>query len=733
MFCIAQLKARLGEFWWASLLMFFACRIGDVINAFIGLWLVPRYVGLEELGAVLPLQNFAGILAVPISIFAITFTKHVNVLATAGEYGKMKTMLRSVFVAAGVFLLFAILISRLMMSLFLERVRVAEGALGVLIVAASFVGAVSPIYMNALQGLKRFKVLSVLNILSAPLRLVVMLIAMPFRALAGYFVGQAATPTFQMGASIWALRRELGGGVVAEPYWTRETVKLFVAYSLFVALYSLVPSFTGFYETLLIRQRLSNVDSAAYYMISRFAEIGTYAGATLASVVFPFASERSVRGLNTNRLIFWSMSVTLGFGVLFAGVLYLLKPVIFRFLPDGNTYVTYVPEMVTLTVILATSVAVNCGIVGDIAAGNFRFLWWWVPVHAIYGMVLILVTGYGYFAAALPSGLVDWIEAKLSKGLDFYLVLMGVMQLVKIACLILQKFCMRICEDKRVVTLSENVGSRASPRIGIHVHLFYEELWDEILTCVRNYIDLYGETNIRVFVTYPEDKPSLGKLIGHDAPYAIRIPVENRGYDIGPFIEVLHRMNLDDLDFVVKLHTKRDVKDGWVNFRHYTGGEWRKRLLSFCETKDAVEKTVSAFLKQPDLGMIADKKMIDPSGMASCHHAAFSDGAVVELGLKPKGRTIVWGTMFIARARLLKPFLKWHLEDFPPPSSLDPHRIEGLASRAEGAFGMVINAHGYRVSDGRAPAWKSVIWSVWMKCVYTVMRYTSDLLRGHKN
>ena len=106
---------------------------------------------------------------------------------------------------------------------------------------------------------------------------------MPFRALAGYFVGQAATPTFQIGASVWALRHELGGGVVAEPYWTRETVKLFVVYSLFVALYSLVPSFTGFYETLLIRQRLSNVDSAAYYMISRFAEIGTYAGATLFS------------------------------------------------------------------------------------------------------------------------------------------------------------------------------------------------------------------------------------------------------------------------------------------------------------------------------------------------------------------------------------------------------------------------------------------------------------------
>ena len=443
MFRIAQLKARLGEFWWASLLMFFACRVGDVINAFIGLWLVPRYVGLEELGAVLPLQNFAGILAVPISIFAITFAKHVNVLATAGEYGKMKTMLRGVFVAAGVFLLFAILISRLMMSLFLERVRVAEGALGVLIVAASFVGAVSPIYMNALQGLKRFKVLSVLNILSAPLRLVVMLIAMPFRALAGYFVGQAATPTFQIGASIWALRRELGGGVVAEPYWTRETVKLFVAYSLFVTLYSLVPSFTGFYETLLIRQRLSNVDSAAYYMISRFAEIGTYAGATLSTVIFPFASERRAKGGNPNWLILRSMGLSLGFGVVFAGVLYLLGPFVFAFVPDGATYTSYLPEMAALTIILAAGTAVNCGALGDMAADDFRFLWWWIPFHVLYGVVLIFATGFGYFAAWLPQGLVAWLEAMLAHGLDFYLVLMAFAQVGKLICFLLQKITVR--------------------------------------------------------------------------------------------------------------------------------------------------------------------------------------------------------------------------------------------------------------------------------------------------
>ncbi len=444
MFCILQLKARLGEFWWASLLVFLACRAGDLINAFIGLWLVPKYVGRDELGAVLPLTNFAGMLSLPISIFAMAFMKQVNMLATDGEYGKMKTMLRGVFVAAGVFLVCAVVFTRFLMPLLLERIRVAEGSLGVLIVAASFVGAIAPIYMNALHGLKRFKAISFINVVSAPLRLVVMLVAMPFRALAGYFVGQAATPSLQIGASVFFLRRELGGSVTAEPYWTRTRIKVFIGYACLVALYFLGPVFTSFYETLLIRQRLLEVDSAAYYVISRFAEIGTYVGVTLSTVIFPFASERRAKGGSQNRLIFWSMAVTLGFGVLCAGVLYLIGPFVFVHVPDGTTYVTYLPEMAVLTVILAASTAVNCGILGDVAADDFCFLWWWIPFHVVYGATLILITGFGYFASSLSQGLVAWFEAMLAHGLDFYLVLMGIAQVLKITCFIVQKYVNKV-------------------------------------------------------------------------------------------------------------------------------------------------------------------------------------------------------------------------------------------------------------------------------------------------
>ena len=39
-----RLHKRMGDFWWYSLMLFCACRAADLLNAFVGLWLVPKYV-----------------------------------------------------------------------------------------------------------------------------------------------------------------------------------------------------------------------------------------------------------------------------------------------------------------------------------------------------------------------------------------------------------------------------------------------------------------------------------------------------------------------------------------------------------------------------------------------------------------------------------------------------------------------------------------------------------------
>lgn len=52
-----RIHERCGDLWWYAILLFVAQRFDNVINMFVGMWLVPKYVPQEELGAVLPLMS----------------------------------------------------------------------------------------------------------------------------------------------------------------------------------------------------------------------------------------------------------------------------------------------------------------------------------------------------------------------------------------------------------------------------------------------------------------------------------------------------------------------------------------------------------------------------------------------------------------------------------------------------------------------------------------------------
>ncbi len=45
-----RMHTRLGDLWWYTILLFVVQRFSDVINLFVGLWLVPKYVPQSEFG-----------------------------------------------------------------------------------------------------------------------------------------------------------------------------------------------------------------------------------------------------------------------------------------------------------------------------------------------------------------------------------------------------------------------------------------------------------------------------------------------------------------------------------------------------------------------------------------------------------------------------------------------------------------------------------------------------------
>ena len=427
-----SLHEKLGDFWWYSLMIFCACRAADLLNAFVGLWLVPKYIGPAELGAVTPLANFAIFLAIPAGVFANTFRNEVSRLSVAGEFGKLKTLVRSVFAASAVFLVLALVAARFVLPHFLERIRIAEGSLGFVVIASAFLGAASPVYSNAVQALKKFKLQSAIHVFGAPVRLLVMLAAMPFRALTGYFVGQASVPAFSIAASVIGLRKEFA--VKAEPYWNRPTIRRFAALFAVFAAYALSGGLQGLVEPTIIRQRLPELDSAGYYMATRFSEIATYLYCAMSFAFFPFAAELAAKGKNAAKLIFKATGVNIAFCSVLALALFFAGERILALLPHGGEYSAYwwaAPWLVALTVAASFQ---DMYFTSEFAAGRFGFLKWAVPINIAYPALLLAVTGYGYFTPFIPASWTEFLNLHNIRSLDTMLWWMTAFTAAKTAC-----------------------------------------------------------------------------------------------------------------------------------------------------------------------------------------------------------------------------------------------------------------------------------------------------------
>ena len=427
-----RLHAKIGDFWWYSLMIFCAQRAADCMNVFVGLYLVPKYVAPSELGAVMPLTQFAGCLALPITIFASTFRNEIVNLAIAREFGKLKTLLRGTFIATGVFLVLAFIICYFVLPAYLERMRLAKGSLGILIVVLAFVTSISPIFSNALQALKKFKATSVIGILGAPIRLISMVLVLPLRPISGYFAGQTSTPAFGIVASIFALRKELS--VKAEPYWNRGVFRRVARFAVFTALGSVVGSIWILVNSTVLRQRLPELDSAAYYMASRFSEISNFLTMTLLFTMFPFTAGLARQGKSTNPLVIKSSLAMIVFCVPLAAVFWFWGASILTYLPHGAEYAPYywlIPWMIGISC-LNSIASFYTG--AEVSAERFGYLWWAIPLSLVFTAAMLFVTGHGYFTPYLPASVTEFLKSHNVTTISAYLTWMTVYEMARVIC-----------------------------------------------------------------------------------------------------------------------------------------------------------------------------------------------------------------------------------------------------------------------------------------------------------
>ena len=236
-----------------------------------------------------------------------------------------------------------------------------------------------------------------------------MLVMMPFRALTGYFVGQCAVPVSQIAGAVICLRKELS--VPAEPYWNREIVRRFGRLFLIFGVSAVAGGISSLVESTVLRQRLPELDSAAYYMVTRFSDIASFLYTALVFTIFPFTAELAAKGRDRRPLVLKSSAAIIIFSTLLAIFFCLFGEAIIRFLPHGDKYSPYWWAIPWLIGINMVNFSASMYYTAEISAFRFGYMKWIIPLTLLYPAALLFVTGYGYFTAYLPASWTSFLSA----------------------------------------------------------------------------------------------------------------------------------------------------------------------------------------------------------------------------------------------------------------------------------------------------------------------------------
>ncbi|MBR1601315.1 MAG: hypothetical protein IJ677_07030 [Alphaproteobacteria bacterium] len=230
--------------------------------------------------------------------------------------------------------------------------------------------------------------------------------------------------------------------------------------------------------------------------------------------------------------------------------------------------------------------------------------------------------------------------------------------------------------------------------LAVHLHIHYKEQLNEILSKLAN---LQG-IDYDLFVTVTDnDNQVINKIVAFKSDAKVMC-VENRGYDIGPFIEFLHCINLDDYQYVLKVHTKAKHSYNYthLNNMRFDNTLWGKVLWdALLATPKRVQKDMQ-ILQNPQIGMLSSKYCINKEERNYKKLLGQINKKLVELKLnKTDEPEFVAGSMFYVKSKLLKPLLNMQISDF---ALTDAEVKEGtLAHVVERILGVIVKEQGYKI------------------------------------
>ena len=234
------------------------------------------------------------------------------------------------------------------------------------------------------------------------------------------------------------------------------------------------------------------------------------------------------------------------------------------------------------------------------------------------------------------------------------------------------------------------------PKVLVHLHLYYLDQLDYMLKKLKN----INSCDWDLFVTMTkQDEKAIQKLKGFKPDVHI-VPVENKGFDIWPFLQVLNLVDLDNYDDILKIHTKkyRKKKDFYGR-----GNAWRNYLIdALLGSPKQFQKNIHLMQMDKSVGLIGSRATLATMGCSEKDDSILFDEMCQNHGIPiSKGRFIA-GTMFLVRAKCFQRIkdMNFKSEDFnhiqqTSGRSTTAHTLERLLSR-------IVEIEGYEITTVRS-------------------------------
>lgn len=213
----------------------------------------------------------------------------------------------------------------------------------------------------------------------------------------------------------------------------------------------------------------------------------------------------------------------------------------------------------------------------------------------------------------------------------------------------------------KIIAVADNIVNRPNVKIAVHLHLYYQDLWDEFSSIFKN----LNNYKYDIYVTLSKGSATIGQTkwikqkIENEFKNATVIEIDNKGLDVGAFLSILEHITTQNkqYDYVLKLHTKKSVKTAGIEF----GANWRKQLYTpLVGNVNIVDTIINKMNSNDSIGMSGNTSWIsDYEGLNKSKIEELKN----ILNIKTKHRKFIGGTMFWMKYSIIRKYFNAYTID----------------------------------------------------------------------